>query len=46
MIGLSSAFHSPEQVFETGLLGSPRGKTAAKLAEAIKHDTFSGPVVS
>jgi hypothetical protein len=38
------ALHSPDGVFETGLLGCPPEKKAAKLAGEIEQDTFSGPV--
>jgi hypothetical protein len=37
------ALHSPDGVFETGLLGCPPEKMAAKLACSIEQDTFSGP---
>ena len=37
------ALHSPEEVFETGLVGCPPEKSAAKCIGAIEHATFSGP---
>ena len=36
--------HSPDGVFETGLLGCPPEKKAATLADSNEQDTFSGPV--
>ena len=36
--------HSPDGVFETGLLGCPPEKKAAKLAGSNEQDSFSGPV--
>src|ERR1017187_1906847 len=38
------ALHSPDRVVETGLLGCPPEKKAAKLAGSNEQDTFSGPV--
>jgi hypothetical protein len=38
------ALHSPATFAETGLLTCPSEKTAAKLADKINHDIFSGPV--
>jgi hypothetical protein len=38
------ALHSPDGVFETGLLGCPAEKNAAKLACSVEQDTFSSPV--
>jgi hypothetical protein len=37
------ALHSPEEVFETGLVGCPPEKSAAKCTGAIEHATFSVP---
>ena len=37
-------FGGDDGVFETGLLGCPPEKKAAKLAGEIEQDTFSGPV--
>jgi hypothetical protein len=38
------ALRSPDGVVETGLLGYPPEKKAAKPAWSIEQDTFSGPV--
>jgi hypothetical protein len=38
------ALRSPEAVVETGLLGCPAEKNAAKLAYSVEQDTFSSPV--
>jgi hypothetical protein len=38
------AWHSPDGVIETGLLGCPPEKKAATLADSNEQDTFSGPV--
>jgi hypothetical protein len=38
------AWHSPDEVLETGLLGCPPKKKAAKLAGSNEQDTFSGPL--
>jgi len=38
------ALHSPDGVFETGLLVCPPEKKAAKLAGSNEQDTFSGPL--
>ena len=38
------AVHSPEGVFETGLLGCPSEKKAAKLPDSVNRDIFSNPV--
>jgi hypothetical protein len=38
------ALHSPDGVFETGLLWCPPEKNAAKLTCSIQRCTFSGPV--
>src|ERR1039458_9241517 len=37
------AWHSPHGFFETGLLGCPPEKKAAKLADSNEQDTFSVP---
>ena len=37
-------FGGDDGVFETGLLGCPPEKKAAKLAGEIEQDTFSGPL--
>lgn len=38
------AFHSPDGVYEAGLLGCPPEKKAAKPACVVEQVTFSGPV--
>src|ERR1039458_2158191 len=38
------ALHSPDGVFETGLLGCPPEKKAAKLASSNEQDSFSGQI--
>jgi hypothetical protein len=39
------ALHSPYGVVETGLLGCPPEKNAAKLTCSVQQRTFSGPVL-
>jgi hypothetical protein len=40
----TKALRSPDGAFETGLLGYPPEKKAAKLADSNEQDSFSGPV--